>query len=95
MAQASFARNDVPYAGAGTLLHTTPTSSHLHLLLLDLQCHFHCQKYYIIDNYNCVFIKFTCRLFENIDFVTPQIKQNTPGGGGGVYLHTTPTSSEW
>ena len=35
VAQASFARNDVPYAGAGTLLHTTPTSSHLHLLLLS------------------------------------------------------------
>ena len=24
-----------------------------------------------------------------------QIKTNKPGGGGGVYLHTTPTSSEW
>ena len=94
MAQASFARNDVPYAGAGALLHTTPTSSHLHLL------HFHCQKYYIIDNYNCFFLSslsvdYHCFNFDNIDFVTQQIKQNKPGGGGGVYLHTTPTSSEW
>ena len=61
MAQASFARNDVPYAGAGTLLHTTlnifSSSS-----ASSLQWHFHCQKYYIIDNYNSVFIKFTCWL---------------------------------
>ena len=59
VAQASFARNDVPYAGAGTLLHifSSPSAS-------SLQCHFYCQKYYIIDNYYCVFIKFMCWLFE-------------------------------
>ena len=37
----------------------------------------------------------TVSILKHIDFVTQQMKQDKPGGGGGVYLHTTPTSSEW
>ena len=40
-------------------------------------------------------VDYHCFNFDNTDFVTQQIKQNKPGGDGGVYLHTTPTSSEW
>ena len=40
-------------------------------------------------------VDYNCFNFDITDFETQQIKQNKPGGGGGVYLHTTPTSSEW
>ena len=67
----------------------------------SLQCHFHCQKYYIIENYNCFLssLRVDAHCFNFDKFrdtaLLKQIKQNKPGGGGGVYLHTTPTSSEW